>query len=254
MKKYALYEYNSCRDNPAVVKAKLLKFSNEVLDRAVDNLLKTCDKNKIIIEEHCNKILHLIPLNDCDSIDLETQLGELKFAIIKAREELGNIENFVDAEDIEKLSMLVALASESTKGFYRLSKIYLKVYQNKIDPVVTISVEYLNEPVVTMKSALINLQDDIDACCDEPDEDILYNTSDNFKYIEDYKELNSIAIVEGFELVRCSGDHGVFRNDKGHIVIIPQGRKIGKGLSIVIQKTICGRNTKVNKARQTYKI
>lgn len=60
---------------------------------------------------------------------------------------------------------------------------------------------------------------------------------DGFTFIDDYKDLNKIANENGFELVRCNGDHGIFKSSNG-MVVIPQGRSIGKGLSIKIQKTI----------------
>lgn len=62
--------------------------------------------------------------------------------------------------------------------------------------------------------------------------------SGELKYIADYKELNKVAETNGYSFVRCSGDHGIFKNDAGKIVIIPQGRSIGKGLSIKIQKDL----------------
>lgn len=57
------------------------------------------------------------------------------------------------------------------------------------------------------------------------------------EYIDDYKKLNKLALSNGFEYVRCNGDHGIYKNNNG-IVVIPQGRTIGKGLSLKIQKMI----------------
>lgn len=56
-------------------------------------------------------------------------------------------------------------------------------------------------------------------------------------FTDDYKELNRIAEENGFSYVRCNGDHGIFKSENG-MVVIPQGRSIGKGLSIKIQKNI----------------
>lgn len=61
-----------------------------------------------------------------------------------------------------------------------------------------------------------------------------------YSYIADYRSLSILAKNKGFDLIRCNGDHGIFRNNKGHVVVIPQGRKIGKGLSIKIQKNLNG--------------
>ena len=57
------------------------------------------------------------------------------------------------------------------------------------------------------------------------------------EYIDDYKKLNKLAVDNGFEYVRCRGDHGIYKNENG-LVVIPQGRSVGKGLSIKIQKAI----------------
>lgn len=59
-----------------------------------------------------------------------------------------------------------------------------------------------------------------------------------YKYIDSYKELNAIAESKGFTLIRANGDHGIFENADGKVAVIPQGRSIGKGLSIMIQKTL----------------
>lgn len=67
------------------------------------------------------------------------------------------------------------------------------------------------------------------------DEDSL---SKEIKFIDDYRTLNKLAEDNGFKYDRCNGDHGIFKNDKGLIVVIPQGRTIGKGLSFKIQKII----------------
>lgn len=53
----------------------------------------------------------------------------------------------------------------------------------------------------------------------------------------DYKSLNKLAIENGYTFDRQSGDHAQYVKD-GKIVTIPQGRPIGKGLSMKIQKSI----------------
>lgn len=53
-----------------------------------------------------------------------------------------------------------------------------------------------------------------------------------------WRELNAIAVNRGYELDRCNGDHAIYVNSNGKVVIIPQGRDIGKGLQIAILKDI----------------
>lgn len=57
------------------------------------------------------------------------------------------------------------------------------------------------------------------------------------EYISDYKKLNKLAEDNGFKYVRCKGDHGIYKNKNG-LVVIPQGRPVGRGLSFKIQKSI----------------
>lgn len=52
-----------------------------------------------------------------------------------------------------------------------------------------------------------------------------------------YKELNKLADKAGYVFDRQRGDHATFTKN-GKIIVIPQGRPIGKGLSLKIQKSI----------------
>ena len=69
------------------------------------------------------------------------------------------------------------------------------------------------------------------------DEDNISYVEDKIDYIDDYRKLNKLASDNGFKYIRCKGDHGIFKNNNG-LVVIPQGRSIGKGLSFKIQKAI----------------
>lgn len=53
-----------------------------------------------------------------------------------------------------------------------------------------------------------------------------------------WRELNAIAVNRGYKLDRYNGDHAIYMNSNGKVVIIPQGRDIGKGLQIAILKDI----------------
>ena len=64
----------------------------------------------------------------------------------------------------------------------------------------------------------------------------MFNTTKEFK-IRTFKELNNLAIKNGFKFIRQRGDHAIFRNSNGYITVIPQ-RTLGKGLQIEILKQI----------------
>lgn len=59
------------------------------------------------------------------------------------------------------------------------------------------------------------------------------------RYVESYKTLHDFAIDSGYTLKRYHGSHGIYENEAGKVIPIPQ-HKIGKGLSIHIQKCILG--------------
>lgn len=71
--------------------------------------------------------------------------------------------------------------------------------------------------------------------------DIMNNINTKFEdypnKILGYKELNKLASKAGYVFDRQKGDHATFIKD-GKIIVIPQGRPIGKGLSLKIQKSI----------------
>lgn len=79
--------------------------------------------------------------------------------------------------------------------------------------------------------------DSFDNWANENKKDILESKNKIFTHYK-YKELNKIAINNGFVLNRVTGGHGIFVNEKGLVVVIPQGRDIGKGLQIRILKSI----------------
>lgn len=68
--------------------------------------------------------------------------------------------------------------------------------------------------------------------------DLVNNIQNEFKTISDYKYLNKLAEDNNFIKVGQSGSHAQFKHSDGRLVTIPQGRDIGKGLSIKIQKDI----------------
>ena len=53
-----------------------------------------------------------------------------------------------------------------------------------------------------------------------------------------YRDLNELAGSYDFIMVGQTGSHAQFKHSDGRLITIPQGRNIGKGLSIKIQKDI----------------
>lgn len=62
-------------------------------------------------------------------------------------------------------------------------------------------------------------------------------TSNIYKH-RSWNDLEREAKNKGYTLKRCHGDHGIYENKDGLIVVIPRGREIGKGLQIRIMKRL----------------
>ena len=53
-----------------------------------------------------------------------------------------------------------------------------------------------------------------------------------------WRELESKILSNNFSLIRQNGDHGIYRNSRGEVIVMPRGREIGKGLQIKILKQL----------------
>lgn len=69
--------------------------------------------------------------------------------------------------------------------------------------------------------------------------DDIPNSQREYKH-RTWRELNSLAVKCGYTMDRYHGDHAIYVNSSGRVVVIPQGRDIGKGLQIAIVKDIEG--------------
>lgn len=74
--------------------------------------------------------------------------------------------------------------------------------------------------------------DKIDSLCEDNVTPDLIRNETHSRY------LNSIAKENDFILVRQKGSHAQFKHTDGRLVTIPQGRVVGKGLSLRIQKDL----------------
>lgn len=100
----------------------------------------------------------------------------------------------------------------------------------------------MNNLVTKFKTNLYKVCDRLGIDGSEEDLEIVEDAEEcldvSYNYIGDYKDLNRLAESNGFVFNRQAGDHAHYKNSEGYIVTIPQGRVVGKGLSICIQKQI----------------
>lgn len=100
----------------------------------------------------------------------------------------------------------------------------------------SLSTDYITESTLQLNKENFNI-------CESVHEESLSNEylekSYRIHYIDSYKTLNNFAIDSGYTLKRCHGSHSIYENEVGKVIPIPQ-HKIGKGLSMHIQKCILG--------------
>lgn len=159
-----------------------------------------------------------------------------------------------DLKEKECVCKLMILDSTFVKvSFHKINFLFNKVREsseyasNIFSEEVTPNLMYrLKDRII--KNTLNILEELYEVVVNELDFDICEFIEDNneeessyqggkLDYIDDYKKLNKLATDNGFNYVRCKGDHGIFKNGNG-LVVIPQGRTVGKGLSFKIQKAI----------------
>lgn len=166
----------------------------------------------------------------------EQLVKEKKYFSMLATEDITRIYKSV-------MNNLNSQYNEYFSNFIELSSIILldwdKIYNHISTDDLNSLIDYV-EDYLTNRDIYLSRENEQDLS-DEDALDILSSNSiptDSIPYIDSYKELNKLANVNGYNYIRSNGGHGIFKNSSGRIVIIPQGRDIGKGLSIKIQKAI----------------
>lgn len=103
------------------------------------------------------------------------------------------------------------------------------------------SQELMSGMITQLKRDIYNNLVSADLDTEEDNEvDIVKEIKEKFEYRQKtYKELNDLAESKGWKYVRNNGDHGIFKHpNRDMLLIIPQGRAIGKGLQIFIEKSM----------------
>ncbi len=183
-------------------------------------------------------------LNEYISVDIKNinkMITQLHFTIVDTITEFNHILN-IGFVNIYKL-----VEQSFNKGKYEaridifLSKISIKL-ANEINEVIGAGrkvCEEFRENSLLLINSKLELIEDIDT---KVPSNIInaYDSGDEYSLekIFDYKILNKVAENCGYKLQRQAGGHAQFINSDGKCVTIPQGRSIGKGLSLKIQKDL----------------
>ena len=212
---------------------------NESVFTISDIIIKYLDDSKIKFninwEEECLSELREVSSNAFDKIDKE---------IVVASEVVLNpiLERFNDDTISDSLE---------TYYFYnKIASMYLDLlkteesFHSQLKDCINIMISgadyyfgYIKECMEVVEESLSK-----EAIISEENMDvvstILSNNTDKVYKHRTYKELNKIAEDLGYKAIRFTGDHGIYSKQNSSIVIIPQGRNIGKGLQLKILKDL----------------
>lgn len=168
---------------------------------------------------------------------------------------LANIEKIaLNASNLKILAVInqIELVQLDTRNYinnlvHSISKEAFDLYTDNMDRYFLDIQSFVNNNNSVMLDYIKNdsrhkeFLDSFDEWANDTKQDIIESKNKIFTHYK-YKELNKLATDYGFVLNRVTGGHGIFINTNGQIVVIPQGRDIGKGLQIKILKSIGIRN------------
>jgi predicted RNA binding protein YcfA (HicA-like mRNA interferase family) len=105
--------------------------------------------------------------------------------------------------------------------------------------------DFLNDMILFMKDYLLDIvsNEQLDNINDIPDENIIIekinkNKTFQIQKIFDYKNMQSLALNNGYKYKWSNGDHNIYEHLKTNKIIVIPSHTLGLGLSIKIQKQI----------------
>jgi len=209
-------------------------FSEGTVDSGyINNILKEIST---IYYDHINDY-YLFLGHEYLSLQLERGLADLK-----DKDCVRNLRmldpNYIRAS-LHKITFLFSKVRESSEYVSDIfaEEVAPNVMYKLKDRIVKISIDILKELYEVVVNEVNDCDFDIGELLVENSEKEETFRGGKLEYIDDYRRLNKLASDNGFKYVRCRGDHGIFKNENG-LVVIPQGRTVGKGLSFKIQKAI----------------
>ena len=195
---------------------KIILENSNTLDQISDVYIEYLRKLEIIAYDLASyKSMSVIKHLELIQIDTKNYLATLIESI-----GIESFDLYKDEMDKYKLNLESLISNNYSKIIHFIN------YESKL----TLG-ENLNtmDDIISLVNICIN---------EEKDKDKIKPTDKQVFTQYKYTELNKIAKDNGYHLNRVTGGHGIFINKDGKVVIIPQGRDIGKGLQIKILKNI----------------
>lgn len=227
------------------IRARVVKSTEEDILGYLESLQIRQDNLTNAIQEVSFKIVEEF---DVDQVNLTEYMNKSAERVIEeCREEIKGVLEIVSGIHgvTLKLSQFSATLDSSRQRVNSNKRALLRKYQGISEARRWMSIimtdlldtlkyycEYINSETVEIYKEKKPIDKTIEKEIKKVDKDL----KKKLKNIYCYKELNKIALDKGYSKVRQKGDHGIFRKSDGSVVVIPQGRDIGKGLSRRIQK------------------
>lgn len=241
---------NNIRYEVAIDKIKALKGDYSELNfdsKYHKNGLKLFLEKRALIECLCKDMLYIL-LGLKGTVKSENIIKHLKLPEILC---VYNIDiSRCDNECRDTLYAMKHLVTNSQQVFSTI-KDFREQCTNKLKTLITILHQEICDVIKPMNDIFEQYTLESNKCCNniknvknielEENKETDIQENQEFKYIDNYKELTSLAKSRNCEYSRDINNYGIFKDSKGHVIIIPQDRIISKDLSIKIQKIIMGK-------------
>ena len=236
------------KTSPDILQNEMFNIAYVKLDEAVldisDVIIKYLEDSKIRFnenwEEECLNELRKVSKNAFDNID-----KEISNALDVVMEPI--LDRFYDDRFLDSV--------ETYFHFNKIAATYLNLlkteesFRSQLNDCIHIMLSSANDYFTSIKECIEskekmsvkkNINEENKLCLDESTyiQDINIQIGEKTYKHRTYKELNKIAEDLNFKVVRCTGDHAIYSRQNSSIVIIPQGRDIGKGLQLKILKNL----------------
>ncbi|MBP3707072.1 MAG: hypothetical protein J6J36_00445 [Clostridia bacterium] len=223
-----------------------------VLDIAENNVMKT-EEIVALFNEFIKNTSKAIAKNEIDYLDIIVSYGYINDEldkIVSEEEFMNDLEKHT--EDIKKINtlyldavgnVLLGFGINDYRQFSTQVRILQEKFYTKAKNVVNVDIERSNKKINEVtRNAFALIKDLFKDFGDFEEEEIdiaeIETDLMRYEYIGDYRRLNSLAKENGYKFKSQKGDHAKYEDEEGNVVIIPQGRDVGYGLSIRIQKDI----------------
>lgn len=126
--------------------------------------------------------------------------------------------------DFAEACMIESINVKAIKEFYRQR--YIELYTEEVVYVI----DEMTQMLLNEVYKVIDLMN-IEELREEYSNAIIFSSMS-------WRNLEKEAIKKGYQYMRSNGDHGIYKNENGKLIVIPRGRTIGKGLQLQILKQI----------------